>query len=93
MDVEVLHCRWDAIIGVLRAAAPSLGIYGGDKGGDLPKMIQMLNDQELLARVARALREIERDYRIATAEASQVMDAAGKRRNEKYAALIASLKT
>jgi hypothetical protein len=92
VGVRTMQLPWDSIFAVFRRACPKLGSYGGDFGGDAPKMLKLLADNAEVERVAVALNDIEIDYRIATKSHQAAIAAAAKKRSDAIDALSKTIK-
>lgn len=86
-ELYTIMVPWDDILGVLRRACPKLGMYGGDKGGDAPKMLAMLRDDTLVERVAKGVWDAQIARDVAMRSAGPVVDKA----QSDYAAALKSL--
>lgn len=70
IDTSLMLVEWDKIFYVLRLAAPKLGRYGGDMGGDAVRMLAMLRNDDLLQRVAREIWDADIKLKVALAKSA-----------------------
>jgi hypothetical protein len=75
MSAETLCVDWEDIISVLRMAAPKMGKYGGDVGGDTAKMLRMLRDDDLINRVAQGIWKLQIARSVADSKRTALQEA------------------
>lgn len=91
-DVIEFLVPWDDIFRVLRRACPKLGMYG-DTGGDTPKILQLVRNDEIIKRVARGVWDARTSLNVANKSDSLKVRAAGRKAyDEAIDALVSSLK-
>lgn len=84
---------WDQVMEVVQRACPSLGLYGQNTGGDVEKMMRIMNSPAKLDEIAAGIIAADARYRVATSAALQTLAAARKQREAAIAAIVSECQT